>query len=293
MIKIKQKSLRINYKTQFLKIGQISGMHYTIPGRKTKRIVVYGIGAPLPPDDGKLNDADVILSYDTDLYVPDYIGYGRSDGRFTPMNCIRTFLNLYDALTSGCTAVCSYAGLKQKLQYNAIYFMGRSFGGTYALLLPRFNKEIKNICSIFPVVNWRNIGKTKDHPEETVEGFYKAMREDGYQYLYRGILDSIWEKHLTGKDDLNPIDNIRHLRNANMFIGHGKKDINIYYGNSVDYYRKILNIFPENKNQFRIKLYPFDHSKKTSNRSAADYLEWAGIPKLSKILKTATSSERK
>lgn len=282
MIKIKQKSIQINYKAQLLKIDQVSGMYYTVPGRKTKRIVIYGIGAPLPPDEGKLSDADVILDYDTDLYVPDYIGYGRSNGRFTPMNCIQTFLNLYAALTKGCTAICSYAGLKKKLQYDEIHFVGRSFGGTYVLLLPRFKKQIKNLCVIFPMVDWRNIGKTKNHPEETVSSFYKAMREDGYRYLYRGILNSIWEKSLAGKDDLNPIDNIRHLKSSNIFIGHGKKDNNIYYGNSVNYYRKILRTFPKNKNQFKLKLYPFDHSKRTSNMAVVDYLKWAHVPKFSK-----------
>src|SRR3989344_7754265 len=94
--------IRINYQAQFLKIGKISGVFYTVPGRKTKRIVVYGIGAPVPPDDGKLSDAATILNHDTDLFVPDYIGYGRSQGRFTPKNCVKTFLDLYKALSGGC-----------------------------------------------------------------------------------------------------------------------------------------------------------------------------------------------
>lgn len=272
--------IRINYKEQFLRIGQISGMLYTVPGRKTKCIVVYGIGAPLPPDEGKLSDAAVILDYDTDLYVPDYIGYGRSEGKFTPMNCIRTFLDLYDALTKGCTAVCNYASLKQKLQYDEVHFMGRSFGGTYVTLLPRFNKQITNICSIFPVVDWANLGKSNGHPEETVEGFYKAMIGDGYQYLYRGILDPVWKKHFAGEDDLNPINNVAYLKNARVFIGHGKKDTNIYYGNSAKYYNGIIEMFAGRRDQFMLKLYPYDHSRKTSNKAAADYLQWMGVPKI-------------
>lgn len=282
MNKIKQEIIPINYSVQFLRIGQISGMYYSIAGRKTKRIVIYGIGAPLPPDEGKLSDAGVILDHDTDLYVPDYIGYSRSEGRFTPMNCIRTFLDLYDALAKGCMAICNYAGLKQELQYDEIHFMGRSFGGTYVLLLPRFNTKIKNICSIFPIADWGNVGKNQGHPEETVEGFYRAIIGDGYKHLYRGISLPVWKKHFEGKDDLNPIDNIKYLKNTNVFIGHGKKDINIYYGNSINYYNRILEILPDNKNQFKLKLYPFDHSKNTSNRAIVDYFKWLCVLKLPK-----------
>lgn len=279
MKSMKHDSLRINFQEQFLRIGQISGMFYTVPGRKTRRIVVYGIGAPLPPDDGKLSDATTILNYDTDLYVPDYIGYGRSEGRFTPMNCIRTFLDLYGSLMEGCIAVCNYASLKKELAYDEVHFMGRSFGGTYITLLPRFNKQITNICSIFPIVDWTNIGKSKGEPEETVEGFFQAMTGDGYQHLYRGILDPVWRKHFMGKDDLNPIDNIAYLKNARVFIGHGRKDTNIYYGNSVNYYQKILEMFPDKKDQFLFKLYPYGHSKETSNRAITDYFQSIGLPK--------------
>lgn len=262
-----------NYVDQFLRIGNISGVFYTVPGRNTKRLVIYGIGAPLPPDDGNLSDASVILDYDTDLYVPDYIGYGRSEGIFTPMNCIETFLCLYDAFKKGCTAVCNYADLKKELQYDEIHFIGRSFGGTYVTLLPRFNKKITNICAIFPVVDWTNIGKSKGHPEETVEGFYKALVDDGYQYLYRGVLNPMWRKHFAGGDDLNPLENIKYLEHATVFIGHGKKDTNIYYGNSVNFYNKILKTFPNKKDQFTLKLYPYDHSKKTSNSVVIDYFK--------------------
>lgn len=269
-----------NYHVQFLKIGHISGMYYTVLGRKTKRIVVYGIGAPVSPDAGKLDDASVVLDFETDLYVPDYIGYGRSDGVFTPMNCVKTFLNLYDSFSRGCDGICNYAGIKKKLHYEEIHFIGRSFGGAYVTLLPRFNKKITNICTIFPMLNWANIGKSEGQIEETVDGFFKAMKEDGYQFLYRGILNGVWKKHFAGEDCFNPIDNIKYLKNAKVFIGHGKKDISIYYGNSLSYYERLVEMFPDKKDKDILKLYPYDHSKKTSNKVVADYLQYMGVPKL-------------
>lgn len=279
MSNIKQQFVQSNYRDQFLRIGSISGMHYAIPGHITKRVVIYGIGAPLPPDEGKLSDASTISGFDTDLYVPDYIGYGRSEGRFTPINCVKTFLYLYEAFSKGCKGTCNYTNIEMSLKYNEIHFMGRSFGGTYILLLPRFNKNINNICSIFPIVDWGNVGKTQDHPEETIDGFYKAMLGDGYRFLYRGIFLPAWKKHFEGKDDLNPPDNIRYLKTARVFIGHGKKDVNIYYGNSVNYYKKVLKTFPDRKNQFMLKLYPYGHTSETSNNAIYDYFKWVGVKK--------------
>ena len=159
------------YISQLMRIGDISGMFYIHPKGRSKRIVIYGMGAPLPPDNGCLPDASVILGFDTDLYVPDYIGYGRSEGIFTPMHCIQTFLSLYDQLKKGCVGSCQYLGIRKRLQYDDVHFIGRSFGGAYVTLLPRFNKDITNICAIFPIVDWSNIGKS-GVPEESVEGFF-------------------------------------------------------------------------------------------------------------------------
>lgn len=271
--------MKKNYQAQFIRIGKISGIYYSVPGRKTNRIVVYGRGAPLPPDNGKLDDAPFILDYDVDLYVPDYIGYGRSEGEFIPTNCIKTFLFLYDALTKGVTGVCNYENSTKELKYKEIHFIGASFGGIYVPLLPKFNKKITNICAFFPLADWKSLGKNIEHKEETVEGFYRAMKGDGYQYLYRGILKPIWKKHFEGTDGLNPIDNLKHLRDAKVFLAHGKKDINIYYGNTERYYKELVKMFPERKKQYKLKLYPYDHGDETSKRAVVDYFTWMNIPK--------------
>lgn len=268
-----------NYSSELLRIGKITGMYYKVANRKSSNIVIYGIGAPLPPDNGTLQDASHILDFDVDLFVPDYIGYGRSEGKFTPMSCVNTFLHLYEDIKKGCAGKNHYKGTSLSLKYKNIYFIGRSWGGIYVLLLPRFNKEITNICAIFPLVDWKSQGINKDQ-EETINGFVSAMTDDGYKYLYRGILNPIWKKHFTGEDKLAPVDNIKYLKNAKIFIGHGKKDINIHYRKSEAYYKKIIQLFPDRKAQFNLKLYPYDHSKKTSNKSIVDYFRWMKIPKL-------------
>lgn len=266
-----------NYIVDLVKIGSIAGMYYRVPKRRVSSIIVYGLGAPLAPDSGYLPDAPFILGHQCDILVVDYTGYGRSDGRFTPLNCIKTFLKLYNELTGGTQAISNYKNTKYPMQYPQIMFVGRSFGGAYVPLLPKFNKKIKNICMLYPVVDYTRVGKMKK--EETMEGFLAAMRFDGYRHLYRGILSEKWQKHFQSLDGLAPIDNIDSLEEAKVFIGHGKKDININYTNSVNYYNKLIKKFPHKKEQFLLKLYPGDHSPKTSNPAILDYLSWMQVPK--------------
>ncbi len=266
-----------NPEIKLLKIDGIAGMHYKSQF-STETLVIYGIGAPIPPDNGNLPDAPLILERKVDVFVPDYIGYGRSDGDFTPENCIKTFTDLFENFSSGCLAKNSYDSVSVRLKYSRIIFIGRSFGGTYIPVLPVFNPDIKELAVFYPVVDSKNCGSVPG--EETNEQFLRSMKEDGYHHLYRGVLDDKWVKHLGNEDDLSPMDNIRGLASARLFIAHGMKDPIVHYSHSENYYRKIFEAFPHRRNQFAIKLYPEgDHSKLTSNPAVKDFLDWLDIKK--------------
>ena len=92
--------IRSNYTAQLLKIGEIVGMFYS-QGAPTDTMIIYGIGAPIPPDSGLLPAAPALMQDPVDLFVPEYIGYGRSDGVFTAMNCSKTCLDLFEAVQGG------------------------------------------------------------------------------------------------------------------------------------------------------------------------------------------------
>lgn len=272
-----------NYEVLPLKINGIFGNLYYVgqPG-KYNSIVVFGKGAPTTPDNGNLDEAQEILNYQTDLFVPDYIGYARSDGDHTPINCVNTFLNLYENFTKGCNGSNKYLDLNIKLKYDRVIFMGRSYGGIYVPLLPRFNKLINEICIIFGSVN--NAACDNFPEKETNQKFMSAMKDNGYHHLYRGILDAVWEKHLRNEDDLAPIQegNINYLENTHLFIGHGKKDRFIDYSIAEDYYLRIKNMFPSKKN-LKFKLYPGDHDGDTSKKIIKDFLNWIKLPKADSI----------
>ncbi len=260
------------------KVNGIAGMLYKTKN-KSNAVVIYAIGAPIPPDNGTLPDAQILLSYGIDIFVPDYIGYGRSDGVFTPINCIKTFLILYKLFTNGCYVVNSYSQTKTYIKYKRIIFVGRSFGGTYIPILPRYNKNIKELAIVSAVVDSKSCGSVKG--EESNEDFLRSMDVDGYKYLYRGILRPIWRKHLENMDDLSPMDNIRYLKTAHLFIGHGEKDICVHFSKTVGYFKKIIELFPNKKNQFKLKIYKKgDHGPSTTNAGMKDFMKWLGIKKI-------------
>ena len=262
----------MKYSFKFLKIGKIAGIHYTV-NEKRDTIVIYGIGAPVSPDYGCLPDARILLNSGVDIFVPDYLGYGRSDGVFTPMNCIKTFLLIFDAFKKGCMAKNYYENSETKLKYKDIIFIGKSFGGTYIPLLPRFNNKIKKLAVFCPCVESKSCGSIKG--EESNKDFLNSMKFDGYHHLYRGILNNTWQSHLENKDDLSPMDNIKYLKDVKLFIGHGKKDKCIHYSKSVKYYQQIIDQFPNNKKSFLLKIYPFgDHGNSTTNKATKDFMVW-------------------
>lgn len=271
--------MRNDFEVKIVRVKNITGAFYQIPGSKNRRLVIYAKGAPTVPDDGKAVDVPVILDYEVDLFIPDYLGYGRSEGAFTPEGCIQTLLNLYEYFTKGCELVSNYGKLKIQTKYKEIYFIGMSFGGAYVPLLPRFNPKIKNICLLCPVLDYKSQGKIKK--EEKITDFMDAMTKDGYQHLYRGITDTIWKKHFKNNDGFSPMDNIQFLKNSKVFIGHGTEDQSIHHSKSIKYYQKLLKLFPHKSENFALKIYKGgDHSSKTTHHAIKDYFSWVGVPRL-------------
>lgn len=269
---------QIPIKSTLFRIGRISGMLYqNILLTPSRRLVIYGIGAPIPPDSGSLPDAADILRFETDLFVPDYIGFGRSEGIFTPKNCVRTFLGLFRDLTQGCAARNSFLGVSKHLKYDEILFVGRSFGGMYVLLLPKFNPKIRSVCAIYPILDYQKCGKIAG--EEKVGGFFRAMNRDGYRHLYRGINSQAWKNHFSNRDGLRPIENLDGLENARVFIGHGRSDRNINFTHSIEFHKSLLKRFTNRKQQFALKLYDGDHSHQTSGACVNDFLSWLKVPR--------------
>jgi len=258
-----------------LNIEGISGIFYPC-GKITQNILIYGIGAPTVPDNGDLPESIVVTKKKIDLFVPDSIGFGRSIGRFTPKNSIKTFLKLYDSFTKGTLGINHYSHTKVPMKYNRVIFAGRSLGGAYVPVLPKYNKNIKEIGVIFGALDQSEQGVVKG--EETNEDFIDCILMDGYKYLYRGFNEKVWLRHLYDRDGLSPMDNIEFLRGAKVFIAHGKKDKCIHFSKSVAFYKSLITTFQDNKSDYKLRLYGNGgHDSSTAKSALNDFLNWIGV----------------
>jgi hypothetical protein len=145
----------------------------------------------------------------------------------------------------------------------------------YVTWLPKAIPEIRDLCLIFPILDYVACGKIPG--EETTAGFMKAMNEVGYRHLYRGINRPVWTRHLTNRDGLCPMESQTHLQNTRIFIGHGKDDKNINSIHSNRYISLLQKRFPQQKNQFVFKEYSGDHSSITSRKIVKNYLKWINL----------------
>ncbi|MFH1792576.1 MAG: prolyl oligopeptidase family serine peptidase [Patescibacteria group bacterium] len=255
-----------------LKIGEIVGCYY-FGLKKNKKIIIYALGAPTVPDNGKLEGVSMFIDKGFDVFVPDYLGFGRSDGLFTPDNCIKTLVFLNNKFSKGVLGIDHYLNKEIFLKYKEIVFIGRSLGGAYVPLLPKYIKSLINIALFFPAVDQVSQGSIEN--EETNEDFMRTMKYSGYKHLYRGILLKCWPKHLESKDGLSPMENIHLLKNVRVFIAHGKKDSCISYKKSLKYYNKIIEKFPEKEKQFKLKIYnEGGHNSITTSKAIKDFLKW-------------------
>jgi hypothetical protein len=264
--------MQFEYKT--IRIGKIVGTLYS-GINKTDTILIWAIGGPTVPDNGELSSARLILKRGMDIFVPDYLGFGRSDGVFTPINCINTLLFAYKDLKKGVEGSAVYDNSKVFLKYKRIIFVGKSLGGAYVPLLPKFNKEIDKIGVFCGALDQSEQGKV--YPEESNKDFVRTIISGGYKYLYRGFIRNIklWWNHLNDLDGLSPMDNIKYLKSVKVFIAHGMADEVVHYSKSVNYFNAIKKAFPNKSDNFKLRLYKNgNHGKSTVNKATIDFLNW-------------------
>ena len=262
-----------------LRIGGISGCFYP-SYHNSSTILVYGIGAPAIPDSGALKEADSVIRKGIDLFVPDYIGYGRSTGFFRPINCVETFLRLRRSFMGGCSAVNNFRGLRLRLRYDRILFAGKSFGGRYISLLPKFEPDVSDLALICPALETGSYGNAYIE-EESIKDFLRCMGKDGYSNLYRGFfhkgrISREWRIHLSDKDDMAPLSNVQSMGDARIFIAHGRHDKSINFHRSVSYYRMLRSAFPNKKREsLTLRLYNEDHGGGLAKKALGAFVRWA------------------
>lgn len=228
-------------KILLIKIKNVVGYLY-IPAYKTNKAVIHAKGGPSFGDAGDSIVWSIAKKHNRILFVPDYIGYCRSDGIFNFKNCIKTLYEAEDFLSGKLTATVTTTKEKISLNCDDIVLIGSSWGGAIAPFLEKYRKSsIKYIALAKPVTDWKTQGKTQ-YPEEKVSETSRSI-QSGWSNIYRGFGQSEWPNIFNGQlTEYNPIDNLNLLQDKVVFITHGLLDDGIYWEKSLKFYEKLKKV---------------------------------------------------
>lgn len=223
-----------------VKINHVVGSLY-LPSRVSKYGVIVAKGGPSLGDNGKSPLAEVSNKYATTLFIPDYIGYCRSDGVFNFRNCIETLLESQDFLEGRCDGTDINTGKKVKLNNKEIILIGSSWGGAMVPFIDKYKKSgIQHIGLIKAVTDWKTQGSTR-YVEENVKSTNQIIL-NYWDHIYRGYEHSEWPKiFIDAPSEFNPIENINLLKNKHIYLVHGKQDRTINWRKTRKYEQSLRN----------------------------------------------------
>ena len=130
------------------------GQYYQKQGNK--KLVVYLTGAPTIPSD-KTKDAELLTKQWFDLVAPDYYGYARSAGFFSSQNCIQTAYDTIKIFDQQMSVISIYSNNDLILpKYNEIVVIGSSYWWRIAAIMPKYEKNIKEIVLLTQLTKCSN-----------------------------------------------------------------------------------------------------------------------------------------
>lgn len=252
-----------------LRFWKLIGSYY-ISEKKTDTLIIIWIWAPNLMDVDSLRNASILTNAWYDVITPEYYGFCRSEGKFTPTNSIKSLLATKKFFKNW-LAINIYSWEEIKVSYKKFIYLGMSYGWWVAPLLPKFDKEVKTIAMFYPVTDYSTFWK-RGVKEETVDDFLSSIKR-GFSKIYNGINLPIWKKHFEDKTDLIPVKNIKYLKDVNVFLAHGTDDISIYYKKTREYYEKLK--LCNKKGNYLYKEYKWLwHGFDTMERASYDMIKW-------------------
>ena len=252
-----------------VKTNGIIGMLY-LPAKKTKSVVLHAKGGPSFGDSGKSPLWISAQKYGYALFVPDYIGYCRSDGDFNFKNCIMTLTLSKNFLTGKSTGIEVESSKTIRPTFKEVILVGSSWGGAIVPFIDKYEySSIQTVGLIKPITDWSTQGKTK-YKEENVEETANLIKF-AWSNIYRGFDKSEWPDVFKGNlSEYNPINNLELLQNKTIFICHGKKDVSINWKRSLNFYKNLKLKYPETK--VYLKLFENEGHTDEINTKGLDYI---------------------
>lgn len=241
-----------------IKLNKVVGYLYSSP-KPSSTAIIWCKGGPSLGDNGKSEIWPLLKRKNITLFIPDYIGFCRSDGKFDFKGCVETITESEEFLEGKLTAIDTLTGEQIKVKINKIILVGSSLGGAIVPFYEKYrSSSIKDIVLIKAVTDWKKQGKTRFKEEDTFQT--SKFIERGWKNIYRGFIDSEWPEIFQGKlIEYNPIDNTEFLENKNVYIYHGDKDKVVNWRQSNKLYRKLKEKYPQINVYFKL-MKGYDHS---------------------------------
>jgi hypothetical protein len=205
-------------------------------------LYIIASGCPTAKEIWKSKYAPIFNELWSDVVIPDYYWFWRSDWDFAPNNCVKTILKTYDIFSAWEEFLDLFLEKKFKAKYKKIVVLWRSFWWWIVAMLPKINPEIKNIAMCYPQLEFWDIW-TYWIEEEDAEEFMRLIK-NLFPYIYRWIDKNLWEweKYFQDEEDYCPIKQINYLKNINLFLCHWTEDKVLAYKRTRKFYNNITKL---------------------------------------------------
>ncbi len=228
--------------------------YYQTPGSTKLAILLSDApGMPWLSED----DAAILAQWWFDLIRPDYYGYARSDGFFSPKNCIQTAYDTIQTFRQMMPVFDCYGNIELLLPYyDEIVIIWTSFGGRVAAMMPKFDPTISEIVLLYPWLGEDNMGMIW-YPEESDEDFLRQYTIL-YRHMYRFADEVDPFDALINVGNFSPLLDLTHLQNTKIFVWHGTADDVVWSGRSQQFVDQLLAMNPAGEYKYA-EYYGLDH----------------------------------
>lgn len=229
--------------------GIVSGAYLPTQSKMSDTAIVIAQGALSTGDSGKREFHKSTIPYGIPVFIPDYYGHSRSDGRFTPRNCAKTIVDTIDTLKGGALVYNAEENKRIRYKFKNVIVVGTSFGGWIPWYINTFfpKHHLERFGLMAPLVDLKNQATKKFPKEESAKSFLQRGNTI-YKNIYRGISSPVWNDFLFAKKAKNdPMKNLEKIAGSKIVIAHGKEDTSINPKKSTALYNKLLALNPADK----------------------------------------------
>lgn len=185
---------------------------------KVENFYLLAPGLPSCPHKNLFKDK---VSKNTAFMVVYYYGSWFSGGKFLFENCVKSVKDAILFVKKG-QGVKTFDNKKIMWEYENLFLIGNSFGGSVICSMKNYGKDIKKIFLYAPfLVEYSEVKKNKE-----MIGFLRR----GYKNNYRGIDLAAWDLYFAKKDLFSFIELDEEIPPTQII--HGKQDNVVPYRSS-------------------------------------------------------------